>query len=90
MDAWTLIGRRAGEEEKHARALLELSRASVMMRDWPHVEQASRLAASAAGRSGERGVARQVEEIAASLRARRSGLDVNGSNEASRPDTPES
>ncbi len=69
MDAWAIINRRFGEEEKHGRALLELARASALFRDWAHVEQAVRLATTVA--TPEPAVATQVAELATSLRRRR-------------------
>jgi tetratricopeptide (TPR) repeat protein len=71
MDAWAVVQRRPGDEERHARALLELARASALLRDWAHAEQALRLASSTASPRGDRAVARQVEEMAAALRQRR-------------------
>jgi tetratricopeptide (TPR) repeat protein len=68
LDAWAVINRRPEEAERHARALLELARASVMVRDWHHVEKAVRLASSAVSPHGERAVAVQVEELVAMLR----------------------
>ncbi|HYH83120.1 MAG TPA: hypothetical protein VEX86_25215 [Longimicrobium sp.] len=73
MDAWTLINRRPGHEEKHSRALLELARASTAIGDWPHVEQAVRLATDSMSRHREPIIAAQVEELAAAIRARRVG-----------------
>jgi tetratricopeptide (TPR) repeat protein len=72
MDAWAVINRRPEDAGKHARALLELARASVAARDWHHVEQAVRLASAAVSPVSERAVATQVEEIAATMRARKS------------------
>ncbi|HEX6747941.1 MAG TPA: hypothetical protein VF092_11675 [Longimicrobium sp.] len=69
LDAWAIINRRFGEEEKHGRALLELARASALFRDWAHVEQAVRLATTLA--TPEPAVASQVAELATSLRRRR-------------------
>jgi tetratricopeptide (TPR) repeat protein len=72
LDAWAVINRRPEEAERHARALLELARASAMVRDWHHVEKAVRLASSAASPHGERAVAVQVEELVAMLRQQKS------------------
>jgi len=72
MDAWAVINRRPNEAGKHARALLELARASVLVRDWNHVEQAVRLASAAVSPQAERAVATQVEELAAAIKARKS------------------
>ncbi|MFL5385130.1 MAG: hypothetical protein ACJ8GN_21625 [Longimicrobiaceae bacterium] len=72
MDAWTVINRRPDEAGKHARALLELARASVVARDWNHVEQAVRLASSAVSPQAERAVATQVQELAAAMKERKS------------------
>jgi tetratricopeptide (TPR) repeat protein len=79
MDAWAIINRRPDEADRHARALLELARASALCRDWAHVEQAVRLASSAATRHTERAVATQVDELAASLRSRKSDRSEGGS-----------
>src|SRR4051794_36671092 len=68
MDAWAVINRRPEEAEQHGRALLEMARASVMVRDWHHVEKAVRLASSAVSPHRERAVAVQVEELAGMLR----------------------
>ncbi|HEU4562097.1 MAG TPA: hypothetical protein VFS20_29990 [Longimicrobium sp.] len=70
IDAWTLITRRPGQEEMHSRALLELARASALIRDWSHVEQATRLASKNVSHHREPIIAAQVEELAAALRAR--------------------
>jgi tetratricopeptide (TPR) repeat protein len=79
MDAWTVINRRLEEAEKHARALLEMARASVVAHDWNHLEQAVRLASAAVSPQAERAVAAQVEELAGVLRARRArGTEVPG------------
>ncbi|HEX8695255.1 MAG TPA: hypothetical protein VF746_22780 [Longimicrobium sp.] len=67
-DAWSIVVRKPGEEGKHARALLELARAAGQCRDWPHMEQAGRLALSVA--SGEAAIAAQVEELASTLHRR--------------------
>jgi len=72
LDAWAVINRRPEEAERHARALLELARASVMVRDWHHMEKAVRLASSAASPRGERAVAVQVEELEEMLRQQKS------------------
>jgi tetratricopeptide (TPR) repeat protein len=72
LDAWAVINRRPEEAERHARALLELARASAMVRDWHHVEKAVRLASSAVSPHGERAVAVQVEELVAMLRQQKS------------------
>ena len=69
-DAWSLIHRRPGEEDRYPRPLLELTRAAALLRDTPRVEQATRLALSAGGRPSERAITQQVEELAASLRVR--------------------
>ena len=74
-DAWTLVTRRPGHEEKHARTLLELARASALIRDWAHVEQAVRLADRTTSRHREPIIAAQVEELAAALRDRRTAED---------------
>jgi hypothetical protein len=71
MDAWTVINRRPEEAGKHGRALLEMARASVLARDWNHVEQAVRLASAAVSPHSERAVATQVEELAAEVRKRK-------------------
>jgi tetratricopeptide (TPR) repeat protein len=71
MDAWTVIRRHPGEEGRHGRALLELARASVVARDWYHVEQAVRVASESVSPISEGAVATQVADIAAMLRARR-------------------
>ena len=68
-DAWSVINRSPGEEEKHPRALLELTRASASFGDWSHMEQAARLALAAAARQKEPRVAAQVEAALAALRA---------------------
>ncbi|HVG43987.1 MAG TPA: hypothetical protein VM890_04630 [Longimicrobium sp.] len=73
MDALTVVKRRPEDTEKHARALLEMARASVLMRDWHHVEQAVRLASASVSPHGERAVAVQVEELAAMVRQQRAG-----------------
>jgi len=73
IDAWTLITRREGEPERHPRALLELARASTAIGDWPHVEQAVRVAAKFTTSRREPAIAAQVEELAAAIRARRVG-----------------
>ena len=67
IDAWALITRREGHEEKHARAVLELARASALIRDWAHVEQAVRLAQNAAPPQREPVLAAQMEELAAAV-----------------------
>lgn len=72
MDAWSVINRRPEEAGKQARALLELARASALLRDWSHVEQAVRLASAAVSPQAERAVAAQVQELAAALRDRKS------------------
>lgn len=71
LDAWAIIIRRPGEEERYPRPLLELTRAAALLRDAPHVEQAARLALAAASRQGERRIASQVEDLAASIRRAR-------------------
>lgn len=71
LDSWSLINRLPAETERHARALLELARASTLFRDWAHVEQAVRLATSVSTRHTEPVLAAQVEELAAALRTRR-------------------
>ncbi|HET7229283.1 MAG TPA: hypothetical protein VFJ16_04740 [Longimicrobium sp.] len=71
IDAWTLITRREGHEEKHTRSLLELARASALIRDWPHVEQAVRVAVRATSQHREPVIAAQVEEMAAAIRDHR-------------------
>jgi tetratricopeptide (TPR) repeat protein len=71
MDAWAMIHRRPGEEHRHARALLELARASALRKDWAHVEQAVRVATTATSPHTDEAVSRQVEELAAALRQRR-------------------
>ncbi|HSU13932.1 hypothetical protein [Longimicrobium sp.] len=71
MDAWSLINRNPAEADRHARALLELARASTLFRDWAHVEQAVRLATSAATPHTEPVLTAQVDELAAALRSRR-------------------
>jgi tetratricopeptide (TPR) repeat protein len=68
MDAWALISRKAGEEMRHARALLELARAGVKARDWVHMDRAARAALSAATRTGETTIVAQVESLLAQLR----------------------
>jgi hypothetical protein len=68
LDARAVINRRPEEAEHHARALLEMARASVMVRDWHHVEEAVRLASAAVSPHGDRAVAAQVEELAGMLR----------------------
>jgi tetratricopeptide (TPR) repeat protein len=69
-DAWSLVNRHPGREDRHARALLELARAATRLRDWPRVEQATRLGLAVAERRGEPRMAAQVEELAAGLRRR--------------------
>lgn len=71
MDAWSIINRRPGHEHGHARALLELARASTLCRDWAHVEQAVRLATSFATPPAGPELAVQVEELAAAMRTRK-------------------
>jgi hypothetical protein len=71
IDAWAVINRRPEDAGKHARALLELARASVTARDWHHVEQAVRLASTAVSPQAERAVAMQVEELAAAIKERK-------------------
>jgi tetratricopeptide (TPR) repeat protein len=71
MDAWAVINRHPQEAGKHARALLEMARGSAIARDWPHVEQAVRLASASLSPQSEASVAAQVEELAATVRARR-------------------
>ena len=73
IDAWAVVNRRPEEAEKHARALLELARASVLVRDWNHVEKAVRLASASVSPQAERAVAAQVEELAAMVRQRKAG-----------------
>jgi hypothetical protein len=68
MDAWAIINREAGEETRHARALLELARAGVKARDWVHMDRAARAALSAAARTGEKDITAQVESLLAELR----------------------
>jgi hypothetical protein len=70
IDAWTLVTRREGHEDRHARTLLELARASAAIGDWPHVEQAVRLAAKTPIGRREPIIAAQVEELAAAIRTR--------------------
>jgi tetratricopeptide (TPR) repeat protein len=72
LDAWAVVTRRTEEAEKHARALLELARGSVLVRDWHHVEKAVRLATASASSRGERAVAAQVQELAAAVREQKS------------------
>jgi len=72
LDAWAVINRRPDEAGTHARALLELARASATARDWHHVEKAVRLASATVSPVSERAVATQVEELAAALRERKS------------------
>jgi len=67
-DAWSLVIRRAGEEGRHLRTLLELARASAALGDWIHLDMAARQALQAATRQGEHAIATQVQELAASLR----------------------
>ena len=74
-DAWALIRRRAGEESQHARALLELTRASARMKDWHHMEEAARLAVAAAAQRNEPRIAAAVEELAATVRRGSRGKD---------------
>jgi hypothetical protein len=71
MDAWAVINRHPQEAGKHARALLEMARGSAIARDWPHVEQAVRLASASLSPQSEASVAAQVEELDATVRARR-------------------
>ncbi|HEU4451717.1 MAG TPA: hypothetical protein VFR81_01620 [Longimicrobium sp.] len=66
-EAWSLVNRRAGEEGRHLRALLEMARASGSLRDWVHFDLAARLALAAARRHGDHAVAAQIQELAASL-----------------------
>jgi hypothetical protein len=74
LDAWAVINRRVEAAGKHARALLELARASMLVRDWHHAEKAVRLAATSVSAHDEPAVAAQVEEIAAALRERKDDI----------------
>jgi len=62
LDAWTVITRRPTTLDRHMRAVLELARAAMLLRDWPHVEQASRL-------SSEHGNPHRDPEVAAEMAA---------------------
>ena len=71
MDALAVVRRRPADAGKHARAMLEMARASVLANDWSHVEQVVRLAADSVSPQAEQGVAAQLAEISDLLRARR-------------------
>jgi tetratricopeptide (TPR) repeat protein len=75
IDAWTVINRRADAADRHLPTLLELARASALIRDWAHVEQATRLADHHANRHREPVLVAQFDEVAAALRSPREAED---------------
>lgn len=65
--AWSLINR-PGAREDHARTLLELARAAARLKDWPRMEQATRMHAGQPPRHADRRVNEQLSELVALAR----------------------
>lgn len=67
-DAWTLA-QRGGSDETVAGALLDLARASALLRDAPRLEQACELALSGVARRGDARLLAAFERLARGLRS---------------------